>query len=454
MLPIVTPEQMRRIDAAAPEPVEELIERAARRVALRARAMLGGVYGRRVVAIAGPGNNGADARVAGEILARWGVRVTVVAPDIESVPDADLVIDGAFGTGTNRAYEPPPVPRHVPVLAVDIPSGIDGLTGARLGGALGASHTITFAALKPGLLLGDGPGHCGTIEVADIGLDVSGADAWQLTEAAAAELLPRRPRDTHKWKRAVFVIGGSAGMFGAPLLSARAALRADCGIVWCGLPGQDPPPLATEVVFRDLAAADWHDSVATAAARFGALVVGPGLGVSDDAARNTRALVDATELPMVIDGDGLRALGERPQLRENIVLTPHDGEFEALNGAPPAADRFASVRELAERTAATVLLKGPTTIVARPDGYCLVSTAGDQRLATAGSGDVLSGIVGSYLAAGLEPVRSAALAAWVHGNAAQGMGFGIVASDLVDGIPAVTARLSSATRHGDQHASN
>ncbi len=454
MIPIVTPAQMRLIDAAADESLDELVARAGWHVARRARAMLGGVYGRRVIAIAGPGNNGADARVAAELLRRWGAHVTIVEPDIKTLSPVDLVIDGAYGTGVNRPYHAPSVPPGVGVLAVDTPSGVDGLTGEPLGAPLGADHTVTFAALKPGLVLGSGATLAGAIEVVDIGLDTGRPDAWLLTESDARTLFPRRAVDDHKWKRALYVIGGSAGMYGAPMLASQAALRAGCGIVWCGLPGQPPPSVVTEVVFRDLAAEGWHQPVLADIDRFGAVVVGCGLGRSPHIARSIRALIDDTDVALVIDGDGLRALGERPSLRSNIVLTPHDGEFAGLAGHAPSADRFDEARSLAAATGAIVLLKGPLTIVARPDGYCVASATGDQRLATAGTGDVLAGIIGSYLAAGLEPEMAACLGAWMHGEAAAlQTSFGMVASDLVGGLADVAARLLSATPHGETHAS-
>lgn len=470
---------MRAIDAAAPEPLDELIARAGAHVARHARSMLGGVYGRRVIAIAGPGNNGADARYAAQMLQGWGVHVEIVAPDVERLPRVDLVIDGAFGTGMNRPYRAPQVPDSVRILAVDIPSGIDGLTGEQLGAPLRATETVTFAALKPGLLLGSGPEFSGKVHVVEIGLEtgVAGAaataGAWLLTESDARESSPRRAHDTHKWKRAVYVIGGSAGMFGAPLLASRAALRAGCGLVWCGLPGQESPPVATEIVFRELPN-DWHAAVLADAARFGALAIGCGLGRSPEVASGVLSLIDATSTPgatrvpgtvavpgasdatsvaMVIDGDGLRALGELPRLRPNIVLTPHDGEYASLAGQPPGPNRFAAARSLAAATNATVLLKGPLTIVARPDGHCVATNTGDQRLATAGSGDVLTGIIGSYLAAGLDPAVAAGLGAWIHGEAAMSLSpVGMVASDLVDEIADVATRLVSATPHGETHA--
>ena len=195
---------MAAVDSAAPEPLSELIERAGTRVAWAARRMLGGVYGRRVSVLAGPGNNGADARVAAERLERWGVRVRLLdATTATRVESSDLVIDGGFGTGMNRPYEPLAIPTGTPVLAIDIPSGVDGCTGAISGGAIVADCTISFAALKPGLLLHPGAAHCGTVELADIGLDVSGATAWLFTESDARRLFPRRSSTAHKWNRAV-----------------------------------------------------------------------------------------------------------------------------------------------------------------------------------------------------------------------------------------------------------
>ena len=183
MQPIITPAEMRAIDAESSTPLDQLVRRAAWHVARQARTLLGGVYGRRVVVIAGPGNNGEDGRVAAEILRRWGVHVVVMEPAVAELPAADLVIDAAYGTGTNRDYQAPALANDAQVLAVDIPSGIEGNTGLACGGPLQATATATFAALKPGLLQGDGPDFAGAVTVCDIGLDVSRAKAWLLDAA-------------------------------------------------------------------------------------------------------------------------------------------------------------------------------------------------------------------------------------------------------------------------------
>ena len=213
--------------------------------------------------------------------------------------------------------------------------------------------------------------------------------------------------------------------------------------------------IASEVVFHTLGAS-WHDQVLGVSDRFGALVIGCGLGRADESRVSLGAVIQATTSPMVIDGDGLRLLGENPRLRPNVVLTPHDGEYETLAGHRPGPDRFGAARSLAAATGATVLLKGPLTIVARPDGTCLATANGDQRLATAGTGDVLAGVIGSHLAAGLEPGTAAALGAWIHGEAGSTQSpFGMVASDLVDGLAMVGTRLlSSASPIGEVHASH
>ncbi len=238
--PIVTPSEMADIDAAAPEPVEVLIGRAGGAVARAARRMLGGAYGRRVVVVAGKGNNGADGRAAAERLEALGVRCTVIdavdAPEV--LPPADLVIDAAYGTGFRGSYDAPSLAApDTPVLAVDIPSGVDGTTGVASGRPLAATRTVTFAAWKPGLLLGDGAELAGEVELADIGLDTTGARSWRVTGDDVAAWLPTVERGTHKWKAAAWLVAGSPGMTGAARLAAASALRSGAGFLRVSTPG-------------------------------------------------------------------------------------------------------------------------------------------------------------------------------------------------------------------------
>jgi len=450
VIPIVTPEQMGAIDADAPAPVEVLIERAGAAVARLAREMLGGTYGRTVNVIAGKGNNGNDGRAAAESLQRRGVRVRMYDAGALPLrlPDADLVIDAAFGTGFHGEWRAPRVGR-APVLAVDIPSGVDGLTGEAGRGVLAADRTVTFAALKPGLLLGAGRNLAGDVEVVDIGLDTRAATAHLVEREDVASWWRPRPPTAHKWSRAVRVVAGSPGMTGAAHLASAAAQRAGSGYVSLSAPGVEAtaPP---EVVRRRLPAFDWSAAVLEDLHRFHALVVGPGLGREEYTVAAVRATVAKAAVPVVVDGDALFAMawdsdGPAPVLHRRdapTVVTPHDGEYNLLAGRKPDADRFRAARRLASDLRAVVLLKGPVTIIADPGGDVLVTANGDARLATAGTGDVLSGLLGALLATGMEPLRAAASAAWLHAEAARrGPADGLVAGDIVDHLPGVLATL-------------
>jgi len=448
VIPVVTPAEMGEIDAAAPEPVEELIERAGAAVARAAVAMLEGTYGRQVVVIAGKGSNGNDGRAAARRLARRGVAVRIVeAADVPARLDrADLVIDAAYGTGFRGSWDGPDT-GDAKVLAVDIPSGVDGLTGQVSGGALAAERTVTFAALKPGLLFHPGRALAGGVTVADIGLDASGARIGVVEDRDVAAWVPPRPVVAHKWQAAVLLVAGSPGMTGAAHLAARAAQRAGAGMVRVASPGVrvDPglPPEAVGV--RPTGRMGWENVVAGQLERARAMVIGPGLGRDERTMAGVhRVLRRANDVLTVIDGDGLTALGEHAadvlRGRRRAVLTPHDGEFARLAGAPPGSDRIAAARGLARKVDAVILLKGPTTVVAEPEGRARLVTTGDQRLATAGTGDVLSGIIGALLARGVDPFAAAAAGAWLHGVAAQaGPVDGLVASDVVDAIPEAMA---------------
>jgi len=445
MIPVVTPDEMGAVDAAAPEPVEVLIERAGAAVARAAADLLGGTYGRRVVVIAGKGNNGADGRAAAARLQARGVRTVVLdAGDRpRTVPACDLVVDAAYGTGFQGEHQPPAV-GSTPVLAVDIPSGVLGLTGQVGGAALVAQRTVTFAALKPGLLLPPGRDLAGEVVVAGIGLDVSSARMHLVEDADIIRWVPHRAIDAHKWGASAWVVAGSPGMTGAAHLCARAAQRAGAGYVRLSTPGvDDDPGRPTEAVGVPLPAGGWDRDVLAGLDRFHALVVGPGLGTAEATSAAIVHVAAAADLPLVVDGDGLTALGTDAGsvLRSRqvpAVLTPHDGEFTRLAGGPPGDDRPAAARDLASSLGSVVLLKGPTTLVAAPDGRLLFVTAGDRRLATAGTGDVLSGVIGAFLARGAPPFEAAAAAAHVQGRAATlGWPTGLVAGDLPDLIPAV-----------------
>ena len=454
---MVTPDEMRAIDAAAPEPVDELVRRAGAAVARAAIEMLGGGYGRVVDVIAGPGNNGADGRDAARRLRSRGVTVREFdaadcPPDLAG---ADLVIDAAFGTGyhpdPDRPWRAPSV-GATPVLAVDVPSGIDALTGAADDGVLRADRTVTFQAFKPGLLFGRGASLAGRVDVVDIGLDTAHIRCHVVEESDVAAWWPVRPVDAHKWKGAVEVIAGSPAMPGAAELCTAAAARGGSGLVSLSAPGCRPDT-RSEIVQRPIPTADFCASALADVERFGALVIGPGLGREPATIAATRDCIASAPVPTVVDGDALFAAADRDGalLRDRVeatIVTPHDGEFEQLTGAAPGADRIATVRAAAGDLGVTVLLKGPTTVIAEPgsstDGPArvLLVDRGDQRLATAGSGDVLAGLVGAAIANGAGLLRGAAAAAWIHGAAADlGPASGLLAGDLVDLIPVAVASL-------------
>jgi ADP-dependent NAD(P)H-hydrate dehydratase / NAD(P)H-hydrate epimerase len=450
VLPIATPEEMQAIDAASPEPFAVLVARAGHAVARIALEMLGGAYGRQVVVIAGRGNNGADGRVAADHLRRRGVSVRVIdvahAPAV--LPPVDLVIDAAFGTGFHGEWTAPRA-SGVPVLAVDIPSGVDGRTGAAGPGVLRADRTVTFAAMKPGHLLVPGSTLCGPVDLIDIGLDTSSVRAHLVEGTDVAQWWQPRPRDAHKWQRSVRIVAGSGGMRGAAHLTATGAARAGAGIVHLSVPSVAHDTGApTEVVVVPVSPFDWADDVLRGLDRFASLVIGPGLGRDEHVAAQVRRIIAEAPIPVVVDADALFALAWHPDGAGSVlrgrdaptVLTPHDGEFALLTGERPGPDRFAAVRRLSAETGAVVLLKGPVSVAAEPLGAVLVAATGDARLATAGTGDVLAGTIGALLAQRMAPLRAAAGAAWIHGRAARaGSPTGLVAGDLPDLIAEVIA---------------
>ncbi len=454
MLPVLTRDEMRAADAAALSSVSEgtLVARAGTAVGHAALHILGGGYGRHVTVIVGKGNNGADGRVAAAFLSQRGARVTVVAADDvpAALPRVDLVIDGAYGTGFRGAYDAPQVPPGVPVLSIDIPSGVDADSGDAPGAAFVASHTVTFAAYKPGLLQGAGPAHSGAVDVVDIGVPLGRAHAAMIEDADMGASLPTRPRQSNKWSTALGVASGSIGMEGSAILCTRGALAAGAGMIRLGTPGNPVGNWPTEAVRVSLLDPRWATPFLEATVKCNAMVIGPGLGTGAAVQEQIRAVIAAAPYPLVVDADAITALGDLSSARTLLaqrlhatILTPHDGEYARLAGSPPGDDRLAAARALARGVGAVVLLKGPLTAVAAPDGIApgetaaesspdvLLAGAGVPALATAGTGDVLSGIIGGFLARGVTAHMAAALAAHVHGRAAgRGRSEGLVAGDL------------------------
>ncbi len=409
MLPLLTTPEMRAADAAevARRGQDALVRDAGTAVALVAQAMLGSPYGAHVGVVVGPGLNGADGRVAAARLAARGAKVRVyeVANQPGRLTGCDLVIDAAFGLGCSRAYDAPEV-RDAPVLAVDLPSGVDADTGRVLGSPAPATVTLALGALKFAHVSGEAAALCGEVRLARLSIPCESPSG--LVEDADLVALTRRERDEHKWRHALGVLAGSDLMPGAASLVAAGALAG--GATMIRLSGRGDPTrwdLPVEVVRVAEGALD---------PRARALVAGPGLGPG--AGDWLAPLLATLSVPVVLDADALDpALLARREPGAVWVLTPHDGEFARLSGHAPGADRVRAARELAASCGCVVLLKGPTTVVASPEGPVRVVTSGTASLASAGSGDVLAGLIGALLARGRDALSAASLAAHLHGRA-------------------------------------
>lgn len=497
MKPILSPAEAATLDRetqARGIPAEALMEAAGREVADGALRLLGGAYGRRAVVLCGKGNNGGDGLVAARHLDAGGVRTTVVmlqddvrepaalnlrrlshtAVRVRSwaraslqreLARADVAVDAIFGTGF--AGVPDGIHAEaiatlngagIPVVAVDIPSGVNGETGAVPGEAVRADLTVTFGAAKPGAILFPGASHAGVVEVEPIGFpqDLIRSDLVLIEAEDVASMLPSRAPDTHKRAAGyAVVVGGSRMMTGAVTLAGEAAYRAGAGLVAVAVPEGILPVVQVavrEAVFVALpeteggAAAAGSSRLDEVLAQADAVAIGPGMTTDDVTTGWVRELVRSSEVPVVLDADGLNAFAGRADdladRKADLVLTPHAGEFARLAGVGVQElenDRVRHVRELAARTSATVLLKGSRTLVATPDGVVRINPTGGPFLATGGSGDVLTGVIASCIARGLAPHDAATAAAFVHGNAgrlaAEDRGEAITAGDVLARIP-------------------
>jgi ADP-dependent NAD(P)H-hydrate dehydratase / NAD(P)H-hydrate epimerase len=440
-----TVEEIRAAEAAlmARLPDGALMQRAAAALAAHCEQVLDRVYGSQVALLVGSGDNGGDALYAGARLARRGARVSAVLAnpdrahraglaalrgaggrigDVAALELADLVVDGILGIGgrgglRDNAAKLADAARDRLTVAVDLPSGVDADTGSVDGSAIRADSTVTFGALKPGLVSGEGAERAGQVRLADIGLVPELPDARTLVleapEVAACRPAPHASDD--KYTRGVVgLLAGSPAYPGAGVLATGAALHGGAGLVrYLGR-----VPDAVRARYPDVVV---HDDVRPREVRVQAWVVGPGLG-TDDAAMELLSDALRSDLPVIVDADGITLVARAPGLvrgrQAPTVLTPHDREFARLAG-DVGPDRIGAARRAASDLHATVLLKGNATVVAGPEGRAYVNPTGTPWLATAGSGDVLSGLIGSLLATRLDATLAAAVGAYVHGVAGQ-----------------------------------
>lgn len=445
-----------------------------------------------ILVVAGCGNNGGDGFVAATELAARGYQVSVillgerdslkadaalaakgwkgpVLPcDLSALGSPALIIDALFGAGLNRPVKGDALAtieaimaNGAPVLSIDLPSGINGTTGAVMGAAIRATETVTFFRKKPAHLLLPGRIHCGRVRVADIGIADAVLDeirpiTFENTPDYWHGAFPAPHTDGHKYARGhAVVVSGHLTSTGAARLSARGALRAGAGLVTLLSPddalGANAAALTAVMVRRMNGAAGFAEILADR--RLNACVIGPGAGIGEE----TRALVStalAAGRAMVLDADALTSFADTPDrlfetIRQSgssdIILTPHEGEFHRLfsemSNKRPLRSKLERVRDAARRSGAVVLLKGADTVVASPDGRATIASNAPPWLATAGSGDVLSGIIGGLLAQSVPAFEAACMGIWIHGETGREAGPGLIAEDLPEVLPAVLRRL-------------
>ena len=462
LLPLLTAEETRRAEEAYPGSLDELMTRAGTTVAeLVLRS-----YPGRVTVVCGKGKNGGDGRICAQVLREAGREVTVVE-ELGDLGAPDVIVDALLGIGLDGAPREDAArmielinAAQRPVVAIDVPSGVNASTGEVAGAAVHATATVTFGAAKVGLAVGPGARHAGTVSVAPLGLRPREHEHALVPASVLLEVPKKHAQSTKYTAGSVLIVGGSRGLTGAPILAARAAFRADAGYVILAAPESSLPVLESSVV--EAVKVPLHedasgrvgpraaDAIVAAAEKADAVAVGPGLGRSDGTVELVRVLLERLSLPMVLDADALWGL-EPFSRAAPTVLTPHAGELARLLGTDARtidAHRLDAVRRAASRFGAVVLLKGADTLVAAPRSGVLVATYGTPALATAGTGDVLTGVVAAFLAKGLEAQRAAAAAAVAHGVAAElaEPQTGLVASDL---LPELRRALAG---HGLQRA--
>lgn len=434
MIPILTSDEMRDADAraTAQRGTDSLVAAAGTAVGLQAQRMLGSCYGARVVVVVGPGLNGSDGRVAARWLRSRGARVDEIEVTHQpaSLDGYDLLIDAAFGLGCSRPYFAPEVQAGTPVLAVDLPSGVDSDSGAILGAPLQADVTLALGAMKPAHLEGPAAAFAGELRFAGLGIVHYFRDA--VMEDSDLDQLVRGRVDDHKWVHAVQVYAGSTLMPGAAALVVRGALAGGASMIRL-------ESRADVSGLVDLAPEVVHTLGEQFDQRCRAVVAGPGLGA--DAASWLSKRLENVEVPVVLDADGLdpTLLRAESSPERQWILTPHEGEFARLAGQAVGSNRFEAVRDLARETGCVVLLKGPTTVLAGPDGTLRVVCSGTAALATAGTGDVLAGLIAATIARGHDPLEAGALAAHLHGRAGSRMAMYAPASQLPGAVAEVLA---------------
>jgi NAD(P)H-hydrate epimerase len=466
-----------RLTVAAGTPAIELMENAGNAVA----HSIGQRWTKRpVIVLCGPGNNGGDGFVTARHLseAGWPVRIALVGSRDRLVNEArhhaklwhggvetlapavlhgaELVVDAIFGAGLSRALDGPVAETlaaaartGVPIVAIDVPSGLMGDTGETLG-AVAAVLTVTFFRKKPGHVLLPGRRLCGEVVVADIGipfsvLDKIMPDTFENDLSLWQSELPRLDEAGNKYTRGHALVSGGYPMTGAARMAARAAARAGAGLTTIAVPEIALPIYAaalTSIMLRPLAAPRDFERLLDDP-RFSALLIGPGAGANEET--RTRALAMLrTGRPTLLDADAITIFQDDPPSLDRAiigpcVLTPHDGEFRRL--FDPSGDKLTRTRAAARRSGAIIVLKGSDTVITAPDGRAIINSNAPPTLATAGAGDVLGGIVLGLLAQGMDPFLAAAAAVWLHGAAATDFGPGLIAEDLPDLLPRVFRRL-------------
>jgi NAD(P)H-hydrate epimerase len=466
-----------RLAIAAGTPGEVLMENAGAAVA---QAILQRWSARPVAILCGPGNNGGDGFVTARHLALsgWPVRLALLGPRDRLKGDAlhhaqrwsgavekltpavlegaELVADAVFGAGLTRALEGPAAAtlaaasgRGLPIVAIDVPSGLMGDTGEALG-AVAAVLTVTFFRKKPGHLLSPGRKLCGEVVVADIGtpsavLDTILPNTFENDPVLWLPHLPQPADGGNKYTRGHALVSGGYPMTGAARMAARAAARAGAGLTTIAVPQEALPIYAaalTSIMVHPVAAPEDFDRLLEDR-RISAFLIGPGAGVSDETRDRALAML-GTGRPTVLDADAITVFQDDPAMLDRAivgacVMTPHEGEFKRLFDA--SGDKLSRTRAAARRSGAVIVLKGADTVIAAPDGRAIINANAPPTLATAGSGDVLGGILLGLLAQGMAPFLAAAAAAWLHGAAASAFGPGLLAEDLPDLLPGALRRL-------------